>query len=413
MYRRHLVSNVIEALGDTPVVAVVGARQVGKSTLVKALGEGEYPARYVTLDDPAVFAAAQSDPVGFISSRPEPLIVDEVQRVPDLFRPLKAEVDRARRPGRFILTGSADVMLVPHLGEALVGRMELLTLWPLSQGELRGVREAFVGCAFADNPPEPPPIDLTRDELIDAILAGGYPEAVDRASQGRRKRWFRSYVALLLNRDVRELAHIEHLKEMPRLLDLAAARITSLLNYSEMAQSLAIPQSTLKRYLALLEKAFIVRLVPPWSSNRSKRLVKSPRVHLVDTGLACSLLGMTREAIEDDPKTLGPLLENFVAMELTKQAGWSRTAPLVYHYRTYAGREVDVVIEAPDGSVGGVEVKASASLGKRDFAGLDSLAEDSGPRFHRGIVLYTGREPLRFGPGMWAWPVGALWGYGG
>lgn len=409
MIRRHITSALRAALADTPVILLTGARQTGKSTLVQELASTVHPARYLTLDDATVLAAARTDPAGFIANLAGSVILDEVQRVPDLFLALKRTVDRDRQPGRFLLTGSANVLLLPRVAEALVGRMEILTLWPLSQGEIDGVQENFIDAVFADELPacrgraEPWPA------LIERLLRGGYPEVLSRLEASRRQAWFGAYITTLLQRDVRDLAHIEGLTTFPRLLALLAARTAALLNMAELSRSLTMPQSTLKRYLALLETTFLVQPLPAWSGNLSKRLVKAPKLVLSDTGLSASLLGVSQDRLETDRGLAGPLLENFVVMEIRKQLAWSRAQPQPFHFRTQAGQEVDLVLEERSGHLVGIEVKASATVSPRDFNGLRTLAEAVGASFRRGIVLYTGEELLPFGPQMYALPLSTLW----
>ena len=412
MFKRNITPAVLAALNDTPVVLLVGARQTGKSTLVQELATSTHPARYLTFDDAAVLAAARSDPSGFLAGLEGAVVLDEVQRAPELLLALKVAVDRNRQPGRFLLTGSANVLLLPRLAETLVGRMEVLTLWPLSQGEIEDHVEGFLDAVFARSLP---PLAGRPEEwatLLDRLLRGGYPEVLSRETEERRAAWFGSYVTTLLQRDVRDLSNIEGLTTVPRLLSLLAARATALLNFSELSRSIAMPQSTLKRYLALLEMTFLLQPLPPWSSNRSKRLVKAPKLMLNDTGLLASLLSLSRDRLLTDRSLIGPLLENFVVMELRKQFAWSRVKPQLFHFRTQTGQEVDIVLEDGAGRIVGVEVKAGATVGPQDFKGLHALAEVSDKRFHRGVVFYTGMEPLPFGPRLHALPLQALWRLG-
>lgn len=408
VFRRHLTTPLLAALGDTPVVLLHGARQVGKSTLVQKVASDRHPARYLTLDDAAVLAAARSDPSGFISGFKGPLVIDEVQRVPELFLPIKAAVDRDRRPGRFLLTGSANVLLLPKLSESLAGRMEVLSLWPLSQGEIAGVVEEFIDRVFARALVLPSATNLERDELARRIAAGGYPEAVLR-STARRPAWFRAYVTTILQRTVRDLADIERLHEIPRLLSVLAARTGTLLNVADLSRTLGIPQTTLQRYLALLQTTFLVHLLPAWTAKVRKRLLKSPKILAVDTGLAGHLTGVDSRALPTHPELWGPFVETAVAMELMKQAGWSTTQPTMYHMRTAKGEEVDVVLEAPSGEIVGVEVKSAVSVDADDFRGLRILAEISGRRFLRGILLYLGSQAVPFGANLYALPINSVW----
>lgn len=409
MYPRHLQAQLEAALADTPVVLLQGPRQAGKSTLAKALIQARPGGRYLTLDDAAVLAAATADPAAFLRGLDGPVVLDEIQRAPDLFVALKAEVDRDRRPGRFILTGSADVLLLPRVSESLAGRMELQVLWPLSQGELESRREGFVDALFAAAPPRLARGTLARDELAARLLAGGFPDAVARSSPERRRAWFEAYLTTILQRDVRDLANVERLTQLPRLFALAAARMAALANQAELARALELPQTTAKRYLALLEMVFLVRALPAWSGNLSKRLVKAPKLIVGDTGLAAHAIGATAARLASTPDLWGPLLENFVAMELAKQLPVSRTRPGLFHYRSQAGSEVDLLLEAPDGRLVGIEVKARQTLDPRDFRGLKELQASLPQRFHRGVVLYTGQESVAFGEGLCAMPVEALW----
>jgi len=409
MIERNIAKRLRQALKDTPVVFLHGARQTGKSTLVQAIAEGRRNASYLTLDDAATLAAATSDPAGFVQGFDGPLVLDEVQKAPALFPAIKREVDRNRKPGRFLLTGSANVLLVPKVSESLAGRIEILTLWPFSQGEIDGVRETFVDALFAEANPRAPDKPLASSKVMDCVLRGGYPEICTTRGASRRADWFRSYISTILQRDIRDLSNIEGLTELPRLLTLLATRAGSPMNFADISRDLSIPQTTLKRYFALLEMTFIVQALPAWSSNLGKRLVKSPKLYLNDTGLLTHLLGFSKDRLGSDPKQGGPLMENFVVMELRKQAPWSKTQPELFHFRTQVGREVDIVLEDRSGRIVGIEVKASATLGTDDLKGLKALAELAGKRFHRGVVLYAGQDAIPFGSRIHALPVSALW----
>jgi predicted AAA+ superfamily ATPase len=409
MIQRNLTPALLAALSDNPVVLINGARQVGKSTLVQQLIESSHPARYLTFDNAAVLAAARLDPTGFLAGIDGPVVLDEIQRAPDLFPALKAEVDRKRQPGRYLLTGSADVLLLPQVSESLAGRMEILTLWPLSQGEIDGVSEGFIDALFGEEIPAARRGSRSRSDLIARILRGGYPEMLTRESPERRRAWYGSYITTILQRDVRDFSNIDGLTAFPRLLALLAARTTSMLNFAELSRSIAIPQTTLKRYMTLLEMTFLMQLLPAWSSNLSKRLVKTPEIILSDTGLLSHLIGLDEERLNDEPRLIGPLLENFVAMELYKQRGWSKRQPKLFHFRTQTGQEVDIVLEDAAGRVVGIEVKAADTIDAGSFKGLRVLADELGRKFRRGVVLYTGTEPLPFGKNMWALPVEMLW----
>ncbi|MEP7273145.1 MAG: ATP-binding protein [Acidobacteriota bacterium] len=413
MLKRHIEATLREAMSDTPVVLLTGARQTGKSTLVESIAQPGHAARYVTLDDLTVLAAAKRDPAGFVAGLVEaetaPVIIDEIQRAPDLFLPIKLAVDRKRTPGRFLLTGSANIMTLPRLADSLAGRMETINLWPLSQGEIAGVKESFIDQLFAAELKLPPRAREGRAELIARVARGGYPEVLSRGTESRRRAWFGAYLATILQRDVRELSNIEGLTELPRLLTLLAGRTASLLNLADVSRALSIPQTTLKRYLALLEATFVVQPVPAWSVNLGKRLVKAAKLALCDTGLLTYLLGAGEERLAEDNQAFGPILENFVVMELRKQASWSETQPQLFHFRTQAGAEVDIVLEGGARQIVGIEVKSSASVGAADLKGLTALREAAGRNFKRGIILYTGVEAVSFSEDMIALPIPRLW----
>ncbi len=408
MIRRNIEEDLYAALTDTPVVLLNGARQTGKSTLALKLAKS-IPAEYVTLDDAATLSAATFDPVGFIRNLSNTTIIDEVQKAPSLFPAIKVAVDRDRRPGRFLLTGSANVLLLPKLSESLTGRMEVVTLWPFSQGELLGCQEGFVENIFLEKVPSLDKVSSEDVDLISKILTGGYPEIVQRKTPKRRNAWFASYISTLLQRDVRDLSNIEGLTDMPRLLTLLADRVGGVLNMSELSRSSGIPNTTLKRYLTLLEATYLLQPLPAWSRNLGKRLIKSPKIYLLDSGMAAYSTGQTRERLEQDPTFLGQLLETFVVNELRKQATWSDNPVSLFHFRTTTGKEVDIVLEDRQGRVVGIEVKASGVVQKRDFAGMEALAETCGKKFVRGIVLYRGDQVLPFGNRYLALPISALW----
>lgn len=407
---RHLTPRVLDALSDTPVVYIQGARQTGKSTLVQAIARGPRPAAYYSLDSATVLSATQGDPDGFIAGLPGPAVIDEVQRAPGLALAIKAAVDAKRTPGRFLLTGSASALALPRVADSLAGRMELLTLWPFSQGELEGIAGSFPDRVFAD-PWQPPDGRQANgaDALPDRLLRGGYPDVLGRKNATRRDAWFESYLATILQRDVRDITNIENLGEVPRLLALLASRSCSLINYADLARSLAIPQSTLKRYMALLETTFLVRRLPAWSANLGSRLIKSPKLLLSDTGLLSHLLGLDQTRLANDRTLMGHVLENFVAMEVVKQLGWSKGRFQLFHFRAAAGHEVDLLLEDSAGNLVGIEIKAGAKVEKKDFAGLRFLAELTGKRFRRGLVLYAGDSAVPFGNDLHAVPVSWLW----
>jgi predicted AAA+ superfamily ATPase len=409
MYRRFIMPEVAAALKDTPVVLLTGARQSGKSTLVRHLSGKRQPAYDLTFDDLTTLGAARRDPQGFIDGLSGPVVIDEIQRVPEVLLPIKAAVDRDRQPGRFLLTGSANVLLLPRVADSLAGRMEVITLRPLSQGELIGSPEHFLDRLFAAEPHwRKMPAD--RADLLRRVALGGYPEAQSRVGK-RRDAWFSSYLITVFSRDMRDLTGIDALTELPRVLKALASRTANLLNYADIARDLAIPATTLRRHVGLLTATFLAHELPAWSINVAKRLVKAPKALLADTGLAAHLLGaaVADPAMGQAGQCTGALVETFVGNELLKQTSWHDRPLSLHHFRTHIGEEVDFVLEAPDGTIAGIEVKLSSSVTAGDVRGLKALRDAAGKRFHRGVVLYTGEAVVPLGEQIAAAPIGNLW----
>ncbi len=409
-YERFLEPALLVSLSDTPVLLLNGARQVGKTTLLRHLaarGWGAGKPRYVTLDDPLERAQAESDPASFLGGV-APLMIDEVQLVPDLLPAIKQQVDNDRRPGRYLLTGSADIFTLPTVSESLAGRMAIRTLHPLAQAEIAGDHISLVDLLFAEEPLIYDRKDEERPDRFERIATGGYPEAVARARPARREEWFEDYVTTILTRDVRDLASIERLTDMPRLLRLMAARTATLANYSEYSRALGIPNTSLKRYLALLKATFLVNELPAWSANLSKRLVRSPKIFLNDTGLAAALTGFDPDS-EHSPLR-GPLFETWVINELRKHAGWAGLRTSLYHYRTHGGEEIDLIVEDRKGRLVAIEIKSRTTLQTRDFTGLEKLRDALPDRFHRGVVLYAGEEVREYSEKTVGLPVGWITG---
>ncbi len=405
MIYRNIKEKLEKALSFSPVVLLTGARQTGKSTLMAAIAQ-ERNYSFYTFDSLTTLAAATNDPSGFITGIQKPTILDEVQRIPEIFLPIKHEVDRNRQPGQFALTGSANPLLIPTLGDTLAGRISILELFPLSQGELLGIFDDFIDLAFSDK--HPIIAQVSKKELIEKMIIGGYPN-VQSIDEEQRDQWFDNYITTVLKREISELAKIEGIVEFPQLLRLLATRAGTILNASELSRASMLVNTTLRRYLALLQTVFLVGFLPSWGVNLSKRLVKSPKVYLVDTGLLSYLLGINHDRLSVDSALIGNLFENFVVMELKKQATWSKRRVTLYYYRTLDGIEVDIVLEDKAGNIVGIEVKASETVTAMDFKGLKHMQETYKDRFLKGIVLYAGSEGVPFGKNLFAWPISSLW----
>lgn len=403
---RKVEGRVTEALQDTRVVLVKGARQGGKSTLVRQVGTYE-GAVWRSLDDPDVREAAMYDPRDFVTAD-KTLIIDEVQRVPDLFLAIKATVDEDPRPGRFLLTGSARLLGMRSIPDLLPGRVETVELWPLSQGEIDGAPDGFVDALFAHGPQVHHESEETKDGYLERVVRGGFPEAVVRESR-RRGRFLDDYVADLINRDVIQISEIQRGPEMRALVRMLAARPGQLLVPGALAGELGLPKSTVDRYIALLEEVFLIKRVAAWSRNISARAVRTPKLAFVDTGVAANLIDVDERGLRRHDTELGGFVENFVAMEIARQLEWSDVRVEMFHYRTKDKVEVDVVLENRWGQVVAVEVKSSSTARAEDFSGIKHLHERIGDDLIAGVVLYTGKQTLSFGPKYKVLPLSALW----
>ena len=407
LIRRRAESLVDEALADTRVVLVNGARQAGKSTLTRLVAERRLRSAIRLLDDPATLKAARDDPTSFVE-HDALMVIDEIQLAPELLSPIKVVVDLDPTPGRFLLTGSSRVLALRTLPDSLPGRMEVIELWPFSQGEMRGEPDRFVDAAFRHGPSISHSSTLRRRDYLERLVVGGFPEAVRRTPR-RRTAFFDSYLTTLIERDVLELATIERRGDLVKLLALLAGRAAGLLVPATLAGQSGIPRSTLVRYLELLSSVFLIKNIPAWSSSQTQRAVGTAKLAFVDTGVACHLIGQDAFRLGEPGGAAGSMVENFVAMELARQLTWSDERARLYHYRTKDKVEVDAVLETPDGRVIGVETKAGATIRTEDLAGLRNLARQLGDRFVAGYVLYTGQQALSFGERIKALPLDALW----
>ena len=411
MYPRYSELKVKEALSDTPVVFIMGPRQTGKTTLVRALinEKADEQWTYITLDDQAQLKIAQADPIGFIRGLPSNRIaLDEVQRLPELFVSIKQAVDEQRTPGRFLLTGSANALLLPRLSDSLAGRMESVQLMPLSECEINSRPPSFLRKLLNMEAPSTSDIRI-RDHLLHRLVTGCFPEPLQRATERRSQAWYQQYLNNLIQRDIRDLTHIDHPDLMAKLLKLTAFYAGKLVNLSELGGELGMSGKTIKKYMALLEQLFLLEQLPAWHSNEYKRLVKTPKLHSVDTGMTCSLRGLNRERLHKQPGDFGLILESFVYNELRKQAAWTDEPLRFYHYRDKDKVEVDVIIENALGDYFAIEVKAAATLSARDFTGLKRFQSVAGAHFKIGILLYDGDHTTAFGENLYAVPLGALW----
>ena len=406
MYGRFVEHRVEEALSDTPVVLIVGPRRAGKTTLVRKLGGADRT--YITLDDQTALEAAQADPTGFIRGL-DRAIIDEIQRVPNLLLAIKKTVDEDYRPGRFLLTGSANVLTLPRVADSLAGRMETIRMLPLARAEIAGKAPSFLDRLFAGTLQDDRKA-IIGDELIELALLGGYPEVIRRESERRRQDWAHAYLTSVLTRDLRDIADIEKLTELPKFVRLLAEHSGQLVNYSQLGGSINVSHKTGQRYVALLEQIFLVSTLQPWYTNTLKRIVKTPKLHFLDSGLLAAARGLSFERVKAERGLLGALLESFVFSEVLKLMSASNLRLTPYHFRDQQMHEVDIVLERDDGMIVGIEVKASATVKSSDFAGLRTLAEACKEKFAGGVVLYDSADLVPFGDRLVAAPLSSLWG---
>jgi predicted AAA+ superfamily ATPase len=405
---RQIRPYLLDLLTESRAVAILGARQVGKSTLLLDLAAGGYVTEVATLDDDTTRAAAEADPAEFVSRLRTPAAIDEVQRVPDLLLAIKQRLDRDNRRGQFLLTGSANIVALPTVKDALPGRVDYVSLWPLSAAELAGrSQDNFVDRLFQDAPPDLIDIPLGRDAYAERIVRGGYPEAQGRSRRALRS-FFTSYLDSIIERDVGDVANLRAPDSLNRLLEVIASRSGGLMSFQGMGRDLGLDKNTVHSYTRALENLFLVRVVKPWHVNLGTRQVKSPKLYIVDSGLLCRLLNADTQRIETDGAIAGAAFESYVAMELLRLAEASTADASIFHYRDKKGREIDVVLESANGEIAGVETKAAATVHHDDFAGLRHLRDKLDTRFKSGVVLYAGQRTLPFGDRLWAVPIAGL-----
>lgn len=411
---RKVLAALNAAMAASPVVAVTGARTTGKSTLVAEVVAGT-GGTMVDLDDPAVRRLALEDPTAFVTGLPEPVVIDEFQRVPDLLSAIKAELNRDRRPGRFLLAGSTRHDAVPELADFLTGRVELLRLWPFAMAELEPAGTSLVDRIFSGSPPVRRAAPIDRAALVDAVLRGGYPIAVGLPGTAR-SRWFANLATLVVERVSDDVQAVRNPTALGRFLRLAAANTAQTRNAAELGREVGLGRDQAASYLRLLELVYLTVELPAWSTNLTSRVTRRPKLHLVDSGLAAHLQGLTAEQLAPtDPAgaaRFGPLLETFVITEVIKQLGWCEISALPFHYRTADGVEVDLVLEAADGRVAAIEVKAGSALTAASTRGLQHLRDRLGDRFVAGWVLNSGSQAQRVGDRIAVAPVDELWACG-
>ena len=409
LYPRRIEARIAEALSDTPVVLIAGPRQAGKTTLVRQLAT--VGMRYLTLDDELTLLSAKDDPVGMIRSL-DRAIIDEIQRAPQLLLAIKKSVDENRRPGRFLLTGSANVMVLPAVADSLAGRMERLVLLPLSQSELYGSTANWIDAAFAGrllNVTTP----VVGQALVEAVLRGGYPEAIARTGARRRSVWARQYLDAIIQRDVRDVASIDKLDQLPIFLRALAQVSGQMCNYTQLGGQVGLDSKTAARYVGVFEQMFLLKRVEVWARNQLKRVIKTPKLQFIDAGLLATLLDLGADEVQRDRRRFGSVLETFVYGELLKHSSTAEGDYRLLYYRDVDMFEVDIVIENASGDLIGVEVKATATVKASDLRGLKKFASVAGDKFKMGVLLYDGTESMPLGDGLWAAPLSTLWGPGG
>lgn len=409
MIHRLIETHIQEALLDTPVVFLMGPRQSGKTTIAKQIMNDQNWI-YYTLDDTEQLILIKNDPTGFIRNSPadKSIIIDEIQRLPELFVSIKQSVDENRRPGRFLLTGSANALLLPQLADSLAGRMEIISIHTLSECEIKNITPTFLDLLQQGIAPTTSETRV-RNYLIERIIKGCFPEPFQRDKERRVVAWYNNYMNTLIQRDIRDLGHIEHHETMQKLLEILALYSGHLLNFSELGEQVGLNRITTKKYVLLLEQLFLVETLRPWHTSHYKRLIKTPKIHLVDTGLICAIRNINKTTLIHSPHLLGSLLETFVFNELKKQLDFSDARLHCYHYRDKDKVEIDILLENPSGEIIAIEIKAAATVSSKDLTGLKKLADLVQDKLKIGILLYDGDHTTAFGERLFAVPIAALW----
>jgi predicted AAA+ superfamily ATPase len=408
LFPRRIRPLVLEGIEDSRIVFVGGARQVGKTTLISDIASTDAPMTNYTLDDEPTREAAVDDPAGFVADLELPAFIDEIQRAPDLLLELKRSVDADPTPGRFVITGSANVLASRRLQDALPGRIDRIDMWPLARTEIDGGGHNVVDELFAGRAPLVERAPVGRASFAEFIAEGGYPEARLRPPGRRRDRWFANYIAGTLARDLTELADVRRADDAERLLRLLATQSANLLNYRRAGARLDMHHETVKAYVSLLEQMFLVRRLPAWRPGLGAREASTPKIYVCDSGLLASLLGADARRIGEDDQVTGKICETFVASELVKHASWSEQQPRLFHYQRDR-EDVDLILENNRGEIVGVEVKAKATLAARDWRWLKRLSEARESRFKAGMVVYSGAQTIPLGARLWAVPYSGLW----
>jgi predicted AAA+ superfamily ATPase len=408
LFTRRIRSIVVEGLRDARIVLISGARQVGKTTLSTEIAATDHPMRTLTLDDDPTREAALGDPAGFIAGLHAPVLIDEIQRAPGLLLEIKKVVDRDTTPGRFLLTGSANVLSSKRIIDALTGRIDRIRMWPLARSEILGGELNIVDELLAGRAPQLDGAPVGHQAFSSVIAEGGYPEARLRPAGRSRERWFESYIDTALERDLREITDARRIDEMGRLLRLLASQSANLLSYRAVGQRLEMHHDTVQAYVTLLEQMFLIQRLPAWRPGLGARESSRPKVYVCDPGMLAYLLGADVQRIERDDQVTGKACETLVAAELLKHASWAQHSIRAYHYQRER-EDIDFILESRAGDLAAIEVKAKATLHSADWKWLAALRDARGDRFKSGIVIYSGEQTIPLGDRLWAIPYAGLW----